>query len=215
MIQLNRLGLLCVVMALFVAGCGKKKQETKPSSKQVASADKIPTVGDAPENLLDNDLTEFAFVDDEAAEGKDKKAGNLTANLEESDLEVDDQAVSSDHDSSFKTVHFDFNKNSIREDQKTIVAQDVEAAKLAVDQGKKVVVEGHTCQIGSASYNLALSQRRAETVKAEMIQAGVPVENIKTVGRGYENPVVWSDQTDRATLIKELSPNRRSEILTN
>jgi outer membrane protein OmpA-like peptidoglycan-associated protein len=62
---------------------------------------------------------------------------------------------------------------------------------------------------------LALSLRRAESVKHEMIDQGIPAEAIKTVGLGYEHPVVWSDAKTRPALIKALSPNRRAEVLVN
>lgn len=207
--NLNKLGLLCLVMALFVAGCGKKGEK---KHTQMAQSDSIPLVAkDETVNLLeDSDISDFAFVDDETVNA-DKSTTVAKAGDMEEGVAAQEEATSFD----FKTVHFDFNKNGIREDQRTVVAQDTEVAKQAVEQGKNVVVEGHCCQIGSASYNLALSQRRAESVKTAMIKEGVPANNIKTVGYGYERPVVWSDQTDRTKLIRELSPNRRAEVLVN
>jgi len=212
----HKLGLLCVVLALFgAAGCGKKdkcKKDMKTDSKKMANVT-IPTLEEETENFLDEDaVSDLAFVDDanNAAEKKD----DLLASAEELPTELaEQQAATSEF--AFKTVHFDFNKNDIRADQEDAVSADCELAQNAVESGKEVVVQGHTCQLGSASYNLALSQRRAESVKAEMVEAGIAAENIKTVGYGYEMPLVWSEKKDRASLVKELAPNRRAEVLVN
>jgi outer membrane protein OmpA-like peptidoglycan-associated protein len=215
MVKLNKLGLLCVVLALVVAGCGKKKctGDVCTKNKKMAKAD-LPVKEEA-ENLLDeSDISDFSFVD-----GEDKaKNAKKTEVANADDVELDTEAPATDQEraaSAFKTVHFDFNKNVIRGDQREVVALDSEIAKTAVEKGKKVVIEGHCDQIGSAAYNLALSQRRAEAVKEAMLEQGVAAENVKTLGLGYEHPIVWSDQKNRKALIAELAPNRRAEVLTN
>jgi len=215
MVKLNKLGLLCVVLALVVAGCGKKKctDDVCTKNKKMAKAD-LPVKEEA-ENLLDeSDISDFSFVD-----GEDKaKNAPKTEVAAADDVELDTEAPATDQEraaSAFKTVHFDFNKNVIRNDQREIVAHDAEIAKAAVEKGKKVVIEGHCDQIGSAAYNLALSQRRAEAVKEALLEQGVAAENVKTLGLGYEHPIVWSDQKNRKALIAELAPNRRAEVLTN
>jgi len=222
--KLNKLGLLCVVVALFFAGCGKKKQAadegSMKSSKKLASADTNVPLKEETENLLeDGNISDFAFVDDET----DGKKGNVApadanALLAANEGEEDDEMGGENDETDaygFKVVHFDFNKNSIRADQRPLVAENIEVAHKAIEDGRKVVVEGHCDQVGSASYNLALSQRRAEAVKSEMIRKGVKEDSVKTVGYGYERPLVWSDASSRATLIKELAPNRRAEVLAN
>ena len=212
----HKLGLLCVVLALFAtAGCGKKKSKdhgkstSKTDSKKMANVT-IPTLEEETENFLDEDaVSDLAFVEDAGSDKKD----SLLVSADELPSEFSDQESSSEY--AFKSVHFGFNENSIREDQDEVVTADCELAQNAVEAGKDVIVQGHTCQVGSASYNLALSQRRAESVKAEMVEAGIAAKSIKTVGYGYEMPLVWSEKKDRSSLIKELAPNRRAEVLVN
>ena len=222
--RLNKLATLCMVMTLFIAGCGKKKDSTGKASGRLVASNNIPLMADNADNLLDDDaFAEFAFVDDEtlAPEAVEKNTAPLVAkNDDNDDFDLDDIEAGLVDDETeatyaFQAVKFDFNKNNIRADQKTVVARDVEVAQQAVDQGKQVVVQGHSCQIGSAGYNVALSQRRAESVKTELVKNGIAPENVKTVGYGYERPLVWSDASDRRQLLKELSPNRRAEILVN
>jgi outer membrane protein OmpA-like peptidoglycan-associated protein len=222
--NLNKFGMLCVVMALFVAGCGKKKSSADQGNKKLAQSG-IPTfqeetetfLNDGSDRDLDSGIENFAFVDDEVSEMINKETADSI--VAASDIEFDQELALSSEDNalgySFKAIHFDFNKNSIRSDQEDVVTQDIQIAQQAVEQGKQVVVEGHSCQIGSAAYNLALSQRRAEAVKKEMVDAGIAPEQVKTIGYGYEKPLVWSDESNRSKLLKDLAPNRRAEILVN
>jgi OOP family OmpA-OmpF porin len=53
----------------------------------------------------------------------------------------------------------------------------------------RVVVEGHTDNTGSEAYNLALSQRRADSVKQYLIDAGISPAIITTVGKGFSDPI--------------------------
>lgn len=227
---MNKLCGLSLLLVLFASGCGKKKSTVKKmDSKKIAALDKnLPVFTSDKEELVDNDsVNDFAFIDDEdlagkdnlvvSAEGIDKasedksKALNSAASGSNELLATADEAAL-DSELGFKRVQFDFNKNSIRKDQLQVVASDIAAAKKAVEQGKKVVVQGHTCQMGSAAYNMSLSQRRAEAVKTQMVKAGLDSELVKTVGFGYEQPLVWSDATERTERIKELTPNRRAEV---
>lgn len=216
--KMNRLSLLLAVFVIFVAGCGKKCDKSKKcveKTKKVAMTD-LPVLRDETENLFDDNVSELAFVDEDLSlEGKESGKALASNNIEVDRNDI--AAQDADHNAAygFKVVHFNFNKNDIRADQRDVVAADVELAKAAVQDGKNVVIEGHTCQIGSAAYNLALSQRRAESVKHEMIEHGVPAQAVKTVGLGYEHPLVWSDAKSRPALIKALSPNRRAEVLVS
>lgn len=220
---MNKLCLASLVMTLFATGCGKKKVDVKKNdTKKMAKNGDIPLFTSDKDELVGNESVDsFAFVDEEldenalmVASDKDQKAKNIDQEGKGSNelvVSTDQQAADG---LAFARVQFDFNKNDIRKDQVAVVQADIAAAQQAVKEGKQVVVQGHTCQIGSAAYNLALSQRRAEAVKAEMVKNGISADLVKTVGFGYESPLVWSDATDRAVKIEELSPNRRAELIT-
>lgn len=75
-----------------------------------------------------------------------------------------------------------------------------------------VTVYGYTDRLGSDSYNMKLSQRRADTVKAYLVSKGVDASRINSVGKGKANPVVECKDKNRTKLIKCLEPNRRIEV---
>ena len=72
---------------------------------------------------------------------------------------------------------------------------------------------GHTDRIGRDDYNMALSQRRAQTVANYLSSRGVPASVISAQGAGESQPAVeCSDKLGRSELIACLQPNRRVEI---
>jgi outer membrane protein OmpA-like peptidoglycan-associated protein len=70
-----------------------------------------------------------------------------------------------------------------------------------------VQVVGHTDSDGEASYNQALSERRANTVADQVQAGGVPYSRLRTLGRGEEQPVA-SNLTPEGK-----AQNRRVEII--
>ena len=69
----------------------------------------------------------------------------------------------------------------------------------------KAVVAGHTDSIGSEAYNMRLSQKRADALKAYMVAAGIEADRIKTEAFGETKPVA-SNQTKEGR-----AQNRRDE----
>ncbi len=60
-------------------------------------------------------------------------------------------------------------------------------------RASKVSVIGHTCNIGSASYNQKLSERRAQAVRDYLIKQGIPADEIEARGEGLRNPKYPND----------------------
>lgn len=103
---------------------------------------------------------------------------------------------------------FDFDKDVLTAKGKEVVANV--AAQLKASGAKDVTIEGHTDRMGSDEYNLDLSQRRANRVKARLIELGVQAQ-FTAVGLGEAYQVKHCDGNDQAA--KDcLRPNRRVEI---
>ena len=85
-------------------------------------------------------------------------------------------------------VFFDFDKSNLTTEAREIVSAAVKTAK---DRGAvRIVVTGHTDTVGSLRYNQALSERRANSVKAEMVKQGMEGAMIATVGKSFTDPLV-------------------------
>lgn len=80
------------------------------------------------------------------------------------------------------------------------------------EQIASVQVSGFTDRLGNPSYNLGLSQLRADAVRQALIQQGIAGQLIQSTGYGQQSPVKECGQTVRNQLISCLAPNRRVEI---
>ena len=83
-------------------------------------------------------------------------------------------------------VIFGFNKSTLTPEAK--VALDAMAAKAQSLPRSVIELAGFTDKIGSESYNLALSRRRAEAVQRYLVLQKVPLRSIHIVGLGEEAP---------------------------
>ena len=82
------------------------------------------------------------------------------------------------------SVHFDFNEALIRRDDREVLAKFSQCAKK---HGAPINIEGYADERGTEEYNLALSDRRAQAVKAYLTALGV--KRCKAVGYGKTRPV--------------------------
>jgi peptidoglycan-associated lipoprotein len=83
-----------------------------------------------------------------------------------------------------KPAFFDYDSYDIRTDAQTVLAQD--ASFLAAHPTVKVVVGGYCDERGSAEYNLALGENRANAAKQALVNGGVSPDRIRTVSYGKE-----------------------------
>jgi OmpA-OmpF porin, OOP family len=89
------------------------------------------------------------------------------------------------------------------------------AAKLNASRFGHIEVRGYTDRLGSSDYNLQLSQRRADAVKALLVQQGIPADRINARGLGGQDPITHcSDGQSRDSLVACLQPDRRVEIVS-
>lgn len=88
------------------------------------------------------------------------------------------------------------------------------ADQLKASKDTIIEVIGHTDRIGSEADNLALSQRRAQTVREFLIQNGVAADGLGAHGVGESEPVKQcSDSLPHDELVACLQPNRRVEVV--
>jgi OOP family OmpA-OmpF porin len=103
-----------------------------------------------------------------------------------------------------RNVNFDFDKATIRADAVPVLN---EAAQILKEEGTVgVIVAGHTDSRGTEEYNMGLSQRRADAVKAYLVEAGVAASRLRTEAFGESQPVASNDTEEGR------AQNRRVEL---
>ena len=85
-------------------------------------------------------------------------------------------------------VFFDFDQSGLTDKALEVIAEAVHTAKA--NGFVKVMVTGHTDTVGSDDYNQALSIRRAESVKDEMVKEGLDGNGIAVDGKSFHDPLV-------------------------
>ena len=103
-----------------------------------------------------------------------------------------------------RSVYYDYDSIVVKDEYKPMVS--AHARYLSANRAQKITVEGNTDERGSREYNIALGQRRADSVKQMMLLLGVQEAQIESVSFGEEKP--RSPGHDEAAFAE----NRRSDI---
>ena len=107
----------------------------------------------------------------------------------------------------FEDVHFDFDRYSLRPE----ATRALDEAITAMQQNAtlRIQIEGHTCNIGTAEYNLALGDRRAISVRDYLTSRGIAASRLGTVSYGEERPKHDNAREETRRL------NRRAALVVN
>jgi len=104
-----------------------------------------------------------------------------------------------------RSVYFAFDKSEITADGAAIL--NTNAVWLQAHPKRTATIEGNCDERGGREYNLALGQRRADAVKAYLVEHGASADSISTASFGEENPVC------RGTGENCWGQNRRADIV--
>jgi len=104
---------------------------------------------------------------------------------------------------------FDFDRYQLRDDAIESLRRNARQLALILERqsGLMLIVEGHCDELGSAEYNLALGDRRAEVAREFLVQLGIPANRLRTVTWGKERPVC-TEQTEACR-----QRNRRAHVM--
>jgi len=173
---------LCLVLActlVVFTGCFKKPQRPTPSE----------TMGGSGNGLNPQDVQ--GGLTDQSALGLQ---GRTDGGREVGDMIYD----------LLKPVYFDLDKSNIKEGERAKLQATKEY--LAQHPEQRVLLEGHCDWRGTAEYNLALGDRRANAAKAYLIKIGVAKDKIETASKG-------SLEAKEKGTSEEMSKDRRDEII--
>jgi peptidoglycan-associated lipoprotein len=159
--------LLIIPGFLFSGCCPKKKVPVEPMVAEPAPVELAPEPVPAPSPAPPP-------VSDENLEAERAAAAKRRAMQDRNRFITED-------------INFDFDKYNIRPDAQEILIW--KADWMRRNPNVNVLIEGHCDERGTAEYNLALGERRAESAKAFLINLGVPGSRMSTVSYGEEKPL--------------------------
>ncbi|GAB6271768.1 MAG: hypothetical protein STSR0003_16120 [Smithella sp.] len=203
--HLTWIGLLMVLafsLALF-SGCAEKKAVVK--NEAATQEQKVAAAQDAAPAVAQQAAT-AAVTDDEAAKrakeqaAKDEAARKAAAR--EAWLKKNAEALT---DLNVQNIYFDYDKSSIRPDAREILKANAEIFNK--NGNAAIVVEGHCDERGTAEYNMALGERRAQETKQYLVNLGINASRIETISYGEERPL------DNRSIEEAWAQNRRAQFL--
>ncbi|MGB5217958.1 MAG: peptidoglycan-associated lipoprotein Pal [Smithella sp.] len=176
--------IVVLILSLLVfAGCSSKKS--------VVTSDTGRDQGVTSDTARQDALKEQARADAE------REALNQSVDLEKM----------SQIKSPVSDINFDFDSSSIRPDARAILERN--ADYFMNNRVSSIVIEGHCDEQGTAEYNMALGERRAQETKKYLVNLGVKESLMETVSFGEENPL------DPASDDEAWAKNRRAHFVVN
>ena len=84
-------------------------------------------------------------------------------------------------------IFFDFDKSALKLESQALLKK--KADWLKANPAAKLLIEGNTDERGTAEYNLALGERRADSAKKFLVDLGIDAKRISTISYGEERPL--------------------------
>jgi len=106
-----------------------------------------------------------------------------------------------------ENIHFSFDSSVLSDQAQQIL--NSKADYLRVNSDVTVTVEGHCDARGTEAYNIALGEKRAESVKNFLVDLGISANRLNTISYGEERPIAMGQ--DEASWAK----NRRAQFAVN
>jgi len=110
-------------------------------------------------------------------------------------------------EASISDINFDFDQSTIRPDAREILKAN---ADILLKKGAAAIaIEGYCDERGTAEYNMALGERRAQEAKKYLVNLGMKASQIKTISYGEERPLDPGNNEDA------WAKNRRAHFVVN
>ena len=157
---------LCLVLGLWAAACGKPQQLAVTPPPPMPAAPAKPPSPPPPPTAPGAAATPRALTEDELFAQKTPDQLHKERPLAD--------------------VFFDLDQSTIKDDGRASL--NANANWLKRWTGTRINVEGHCDERGTAEYNLGLGERRANAVKAYLVELGVAADRITVISKGKESP---------------------------
>ena len=156
-----KMAVLLVSLLMMVAvACSKKAVTREDGAVTAASEEKPATSGLDKSSVKEENM-------DSAGSSRESGSGPMTIVLQQD-------------------IYFEFDQATLTPDAREILAKNGEW--LRINRDVAITIEGHCDERGTNEYNLALGDRRAESVKTFLADLGVDSSRLKTISYGEEQP---------------------------
>jgi peptidoglycan-associated lipoprotein len=162
-------------ISLLAAACAKKKAAAAPPPPPPPSSAAAPATSKPAPPPMSSATTQSPTA---AAPAPRYPNATTRARIDELLAKIED-------------AYFDYDKSALRPDAvKALQADSTELRDILKDYPDyKLTIEGHCDERGSAEYNVALGDRRAEAAKDYLVQVGIPAPQLNVISFGKEKPV--------------------------
>lgn len=190
----SKLAFLCIT-AVFITACQTGSDEIIDDTTTIDGVDQSQLEGyDGSIDGVDSDLTAL----EDGSDGSAIAFGDETASAQAM-LDDADAAIAS------RVIYFQFDSAKISED--SLSTLEAHGNFIASNGNVSVRLEGHSDERGSREYNIALGDRRAQSVRRVLLFQGASVDQLETISYGEEQPAMTGHTEDA------WSQNRRVEVV--
>jgi peptidoglycan-associated lipoprotein len=166
---------LAFSLSMFT-GCAEKKAVVKEGAAQEVTSDQAA-----------KDAAAKAEADRLARERAEREAAERLAKVGTEKEQIAKVEAAAAAESMVNDIYFDFDKSSIMPDAREVLKAN--ADYFLKNSAASIVIEGNCDERGTAEYNMALGQRRAQEAKKYLVNLGVKGSKIKTISYGKERPI--------------------------
>lgn len=169
-----------VLSGLFLYSCGRKEIKSEgivPKQSTVGEDESEKAkkrVRIKEQEASDKALREKALKEEEERKLREEEGRRLKEAAEKARFEAED-------------IYFEFDQHILSDTAKKSL--DRKAMWLKDFPAAKALIEGHCDERGSAEYNLALGQKRADSAKQYLVSQGINANRLSTLSYGKENPL--------------------------
>jgi peptidoglycan-associated lipoprotein len=205
---------VAIGVALLVSACGS--DEVRQSKTDMEQRRQLEQENAAREARVRAEQAELARIREEqrkrdearqrAAEAEAPVIRPIEqANIEQEQLKDPDAQIDPGKALGTRTIYYDYDAYNVKEEYLSVV--QAHGKYLLAHKESKLRIEGNCDERGSREYNLALGQRRADSIKRALMLMGVPARQIEAVSFGAEKPKSASHDE------QAYAENRRSDLV--
>ncbi len=195
--QFIRSWMMAALVAVFISACATSQEEMGVEDETMTGSDQSQSETSAVDGGSDSGADATGLDDSDTGDG--------TAIVDGAPMTAAEMLEQSEGALSNRTIYFEF--DSAKLTSESIEILETHGNFIAGNGEVAVRLEGHADERGSREYNIALGDRRAQSVRRVLLFQGASSDQVETVSYGEEQPAVAGHDEDA------WSKNRRVELI--